>query len=131
MIAEYSLQDSVRLLGTRRDVARLCAAADVFLLTSISEGIPLTLIEAMAAALPVVSTNVGGVPEVVEHGATGLLAAPADDGMLADHILYLSTHRNLGDEMGHRGRQRGQALFSESAMVAKYHELYREMVCGR
>src|SRR5439155_18500964 len=73
-VRERRLGDRVRLLGLRKDIPRLLQAADVFLLTSISEGIPLTLIEAMAAGLPVVSTRVGGVGEGVEDGVTGRLA---------------------------------------------------------
>ncbi len=77
MIANAGLQPTVRLLGLREDVAYLLTAADVFLLTSVSEGIPLTLIEAMATGLPCVATNVGGVPEVVVDGETGLLSGGA------------------------------------------------------
>jgi L-malate glycosyltransferase len=128
-IADSGLGDSVRLLGTRRDVARFTAVADMFLLTSISEGIPLTLIEAMAAGLPVVATRVGGVPEVVQDGVTGLLAEPGDDGTLAEHMLHLFRHPSVGEEMGRRGRDRGQELFSENAMVANYERLYKEMLC--
>ncbi len=129
LIAERGLNDHVRLLGTRGDVARLTAAADVFLLTSISEGIPLTLIEAMAAALPVVATRVGGVPEVVQESETGLLAAAGDDGTLARHILQLAAQPALGQAMGRLGRERGREMFSESTMIASYDRLYREMLC--
>ena len=78
-IRERGLEQTVTLAGTRKDVADLLAASDVFLMSSISEGIPLTVIEAMAARRPVVSTAVGGLPELIEHGVTGFLAPSGDD----------------------------------------------------
>src|SRR5262249_9043900 len=80
----------VRFRGLGKDVPRLLQAADLFLLTSVSEGIPLTVIEAMAAGLPVVSTRVGGTGEVIAEGQTGLLAPAGDDGALADAVLRLA-----------------------------------------
>ena len=83
-IRARNLADTVQLLGQRSDIRRLLAAADVFLLTSISEGIPVTFIEAMGAGLPIVSTAVGGVEEVVVQGDTGFLAPAGDDVQLAE-----------------------------------------------
>jgi glycosyltransferase involved in cell wall biosynthesis len=128
VVRQYNLDKYVRFLGLRRDVARLLSAADLFLLTSISEGIPLTLIEAMAASLPVVSTNVGGVPEVVESGRTGLLAPRGDDAALADAICTLASHPALRAEMGRLGRARAESLFCEQRMNERYDQLYREML---
>ena len=129
-IERRGLQAFVRLLGLRRDVARLLAAADAFLLTSISEGIPLTLIEAMAAGLPVVSTSVGGVPEVVEEGRTGLLAPAGDPLGLAEAVLALLEHPARARAMGEAGRLRATDSFSEQAMLGAYRELYGEMLEG-
>jgi glycosyltransferase involved in cell wall biosynthesis len=120
--------DRVRFLGLRTDIPRLLRAADVFLLTSISEGIPLTLIEAGAAGLPVVSTQVGGVAEVIESGVAGLLAPSGDDASLARHILRLAEDPGLQRRMGEAGRQRAQETFSEEQMHAGYLRLYREMI---
>src|SRR5262249_1496011 len=117
----------VRFLGLRTDVARLLPAADVFLLTSISEGIPLTLIEAMAARLPIVSTNVGGVSEVVEDGVTGLLAPSGDADELSRQVLRLIAEPALRRELGERGRARAETHFSERQMLVAYAELYEEM----
>lgn len=129
-IRKRQLHSQVRLLGLRTDVARLVAAADVFLLTSISEGIPLTLIEAMAAGLPVVSTRVGGVDEVVEEGSTGLLAPSRDDAALAEHLSRLADDREQRVRMGELGRQRARQMFSESQMHESYLRLYEEMLDG-
>jgi glycosyltransferase involved in cell wall biosynthesis len=128
LVERQRLADRVRFLGLRQDIPRLVRAADLFLLTSISEGIPLTLIEAMAAGLPVVATRVGGVGEVVAEGVTGLLAPAGDDTQLAQHILRLAGDAPLRQEMGRQGRQRAEAIFLESQMHARYLELYRDML---
>jgi glycosyltransferase involved in cell wall biosynthesis len=131
LVGRASLTDRVLSLGLRHDVPRLLAAADLVLLTSISEGIPLTLIEAMAAGLPVVATRVGGVGEVVEDGKTGLLAPAGDDAGLARHLLRLAGAPGEAREMGRLGRARAAAFFSEGVMHDRYSELYREMLRGR
>jgi L-malate glycosyltransferase len=128
LIRQGRLEANVRLLGLRKDIGRLLHAADVFLLTSISEGIPLTLIEAMAARLPVVATRVGGVGEIVEDGDTGLLAPSGDDAALAAHVLQLGADPEQRLRMGERGRQRARAMFSESRMHANYLRLYEELL---
>ncbi len=122
------LEGHVRWLGLRKDVGRLLHAADVFLLTSISEGIPLTLIEAMAAGVPVVSTAVGGVDEVVEDGRTGLLAPSGDAAALAGHVLRLAADAELRGRMAECGRRRAREVFSEGRMHADYVELYRRLL---
>ncbi len=127
LVRGHDLGEHVRFLGLRADVPRLLPAADVCLLTSLSEGIPLVLIEAMAAGLPVVSTRVGGVPEVVEDGRTGLLAPPAGPDALAAAILKLAADPALRESMGLAGRERAVALFSERKMHGEYLGLYDEM----
>jgi L-malate glycosyltransferase len=128
LVARHQLAPHVRLLGLRSDVARLLSAADLFLLTSVSEGIPLAVIEAMAAGLPVVATRVGGVEEVVQDGATGLLAPSANPAALAEHVLQIAASPDLGRQLGQRGRVRAGAVFSEARMVAHYLQLYRQML---
>lgn len=130
LVRQKGLTNSIRLLGLRGDVARLLRGADLFLLTSISEGIPLTVIEAMAAGLPVVATGVGGVPEVVQDGRTGLLAPAGDAAALAEHIDRLADEPSRQTEMGQLGRDRALALFSEERMHAEYRRLYEEMLAG-
>lgn len=127
-IAECDVAPQVRLLGLRDDVPRLLRSADLFLLTSISEGIPVTLIEAMAAGLPVVSTDVGGVAEVVEAGRTGLLAPSGDDAALARAVLRLAGDPDLRRTMGRHGHQRAGEVFSEQRMHAAYQACYEEML---
>jgi L-malate glycosyltransferase len=107
-------------------VARLIGAADVVLLTSRSEGIPLTLLEGMAAGLPVVATRVGGVPEVVVEEETGLLAPAGDVDALAAQILRLAEDRDLRGRLGGAGRERARASFDEGRMIAAYDRIYGE-----
>jgi L-malate glycosyltransferase len=129
-VRRRKLESQVRFLGLRADVQRLLHAADIFLLTSISEGIPLTVIEAMAAGLPVVATRVGGVPEIVEEGQTGWLAPARDDEQLAAAIQRLAENAPLRKQMGAAGRLRANALFSDEQWCAAYTKLYVEMLHG-
>jgi sugar transferase (PEP-CTERM/EpsH1 system associated) len=127
-ITEQGLGDSVTMLGMRNDVQRLLAAADAFLLTSVSEGIPVTIIEAMAARIPVVSTAVGGVPELIESEVSGLLAPSGDAPRLADALIRLAADRALRERLCHTARQRTETQFSEHQMIDKYAALYDAML---
>ena len=127
-IAENDLTAHVRMLGLRADVPRLLSAADVFLLSSLYEGIPLTVIEAMAAGLPAVSTAVGGVAEVIEEGRTGLLAPAGDAEALARQILRLAADPELRTRLGQAGRERAFVRFAEEKMLDSYDRLYGEML---
>ncbi len=126
-VAERNLHEHVRLVGTRTDVPRLLEAADVFLLTSISEGIPLTVIEAMAAARPVVATRVGGLPEMVEHGVTGFLCEPRNDRAVASRLVELALVPERGHLMGRAGRITAERRFSLQQMLRTYAEIYEQM----
>lgn len=121
---ELRLQEAVHLLGQRTDIARLIQAADALLLTSVSEGIPLTLIEGMAAGLPIVATDVGGVSEVVDAEVTGLLAPAKDDTQLAAQLTRLIQDRDWSRQLGQAGRRRAERFFSEPDMHRQYREDY-------
>jgi glycosyltransferase involved in cell wall biosynthesis len=127
-IVDRKLSDCVLLLGLRTDVRRLLAAADLFLLTSISEGIPVTLIEAMGARLPVVSTAVGGIKEVVRPEKTGLVAPAGDDVGLATAVVRLLTDPAKAQALGTAGRTRAEEMFAEDQMHAQYVRLYESML---
>src|SRR5205807_7679356 len=94
------LTEQVRFLGEVRDVPALLARASLFVLPSLSEGISLTILEAMACGLPVVATKVGGNPEVIESGRTGLLVPPSDPASLAQGILHLVGNPGEAQLMG-------------------------------
>ena len=128
LIAELGLQRQVRLLGMRRDVPRLLSAGDVFLLSSISEGVPLTLIEAMACGLPCASTRVGDIPEIVVHGETGLLAEPASPESLSACLQQLAGDAGSRRKMGMAGLKLARQRFAEQTMHAAYAKIYREML---
>lgn len=112
-IAEYGLEDRVIITGLRRDVARLLAAADVFLHTALEDPHPRAVIEAMAARLPIVAIAVDGVSETVVDGETGFLVSwPYTAQALADPVARLLESPQLGQAMGDRGRERTRRLFS-------------------
>lgn len=127
-ITSRGLAPYVRLLGMRDDVAYLLQAADLFLLTSTNETIPVAVIEAMCAGLPVVATRVGGMPEVVIDGETGLLRPSGDSEALAAAILHLMEVHALASEMGCRGRRRAEEFFSDWQMSSRYENCYQEML---
>lgn len=116
------------LLGMREDIPDLLAGADIFVMPSRTEGLPMALIEAMAAGLPVVASGVGGIPEVVEHGVHGLLVDPDDPVALAEALSILGGDPSLRARMGSAGRNRVRARFSGEAMVDRYE---RKLVGSR
>jgi glycosyltransferase involved in cell wall biosynthesis len=122
--------DRVHLLGYRDDVAQWLGAVDVFASASLSEGLPLSVLEAMAAAKPVVVTDVGGMPEIVRDGETGFVVPVADPAALADRISSLLANPGLAGRLGSAGRRRVGAVFSLDAMVARYRDLYRQALDG-
>jgi glycosyltransferase involved in cell wall biosynthesis len=135
LIRELNLGDQVILHGEVRDIPALLARARLFVLPSQSEGISLTLLEAMARGLPVVTTRVGGNPEVVEAGATGLLVAPSDPQALAEAIAAVLADPAAGRRLGLAGRRRVENYFDIRKMMAQYEQMYAERSplapCGR
>lgn len=121
------LQGAVRMLGARRDVADLLAAADVFALSSVREGLPIVALEAMRAGRPVVATRIGGVPEAVEDGVTGWLAAPGDAAGLAEAIIRLALDPALARRMGAAGNARWRERFTAARMVRETEAVYGEV----
>ncbi len=127
-VAELARPGSVHLTGNRRDVPKVLAALDVFVLTSKSEGLPLVIPEAMAAGLPVVATRVGGIPQVVEEGVTGFMVAYGDEDALRGRLVALDGDRQLAGRLGTMGRERSLDRYSSRRMVADYLALYRQVV---
>lgn len=123
-VSDLRLGRRVRLLGPRADVERILAALDVFTLTSRSEGLPNTVLEGMAAGLPVVATDVGGTAELVTHGVTGLLVPPEDPAALADAFAELLTNHERRAAMATAARQRAEREFTLDRMVRRYQDLY-------
>lgn len=126
--AALGLADAVHFLGWRADIDRLYADIDVVALTSRNEGSPVALIEAMAAGVPVVSTEVGGVADVVQHGVTGLLAPMDDVDGVANHILTLLAAPDLRRTMGQHGRTRVAATYGAERLLRDIETLYEDLV---
>ncbi|MCX5659300.1 MAG: glycosyltransferase [Planctomycetota bacterium] len=127
LAAQLEIAPNVRFLGVRSDIPRLMAAADVFMLSSLSEGISVTLLEAMGCALPIVATDVGGNAEVIGNDEAGLLSPRERPAPLADNILRLLRDASLRQRLGQAGRQRLLGQFTQDRMHARYAELYHQM----
>src|SRR5438105_975613 len=125
---ELGLVRNCLFLGYQEDVARFYAAFDVFLLASENEGTPVTTIEALAAGRPVVATRVGGVPDVVEEGIDGFLAAPRDADGLAERLERLARDPGLREQMGRAGRERVPPRYAVGRLVDDVDALYRSLL---
>ncbi|MHB8918592.1 MAG: glycosyltransferase family 4 protein [Desulfocucumaceae bacterium] len=124
-IYRNSLGGRVFMMGKREDVSLLLSGLDVFTLFSHHEGLPLTVIEAMLAGLPVVASNVGGIKEMVDHGGTGYLVDGFDPGISAEYIKELAGNHALRAKMGEAGRGRALELYGLERMIGEYEKLYR------
>jgi len=122
------LLSQIHFMGRRDDVAELLADADLLVLPSRWEGMPNAVLEAMAAARPVVATDVGGCPELVADGQTGLIVPQDDAAALADAIEKIISDPDLGREMGAAGRERAQREFPIEKMVRMNEQLYEKIV---
>lgn len=130
-VRTLALHKHVSFLGMRHDVPELLRQLDIFVLSSTTEGISLTLLEAMATGLPVVATNVGGNPEVVIDGETGFIVPPKNPDEMARKLSFLINDVNLRKQMGKKGRERVFAQFSIKETARKYEKLYREVLYKR
>jgi glycosyltransferase involved in cell wall biosynthesis len=124
-IRRAGLEESVQLLGPRRDIPELLAASDLFVLPSLWEGLPMALLEAMASGLPVVASDVSGTREVVQDGESGLLVPAGDVSALAAAMSRLLADREMASRLGQAGRRRVEACYSASAQARQHVELYR------
>jgi glycosyltransferase involved in cell wall biosynthesis len=111
-------------LGQRDDVPARLAAADIFVLPSRSEAFPNAALEAMAAGLPIVASGVGGIPELIADGTTGLLVPPGDAPAVADRLCRLMTDPGLASRLGAAARAEALARYSFDRMVAAFEALY-------
>jgi glycosyltransferase involved in cell wall biosynthesis len=121
------LDNDVLFLGHRSDAPDVLQMMNLFVLPSLSEGIPMVLLEALALALPVVATRVGGIPEVIEDGISGLLVKPGSDQELADGCIALMNDDRLARRLGVAGRKQVEERFSARVMAEKIAELYGEL----
>ena len=125
------LTSRVHFLGARRDLGNLLAAMDVFVLPSLWEGLPLSLVLAMGAGVPVVATNVAGIPEVVEEGRTGLLVPPADSAALGRALARLFGDASLRQRLGRDARAAVLPRFGVDGYVSSVTHLYDRLLSKR
>lgn len=132
-IGQQGLDDCVAITGAlpHAQLLDLVQAADLVVVPSRFEGFGLTALEAMALGRPVLATTAGGLPEVIEHGASGWLVAPQDPALLAQAIRQLMDDAPLRQRLGAAGRQRAQLHFSLHAVTARLRDIYRRAVQAR
>jgi len=126
LTSELSLDEYVQFTGSRNDIAELLAAADVFVLSSIAEGIPMTVLEAMSSGLAIIATRIGGLPEIVEDGRSGYLVEKQNSTVLADAMQNYLTDKNKIIEHGRNGKFLIEQKFEESAVVQSYLTIYQK-----
>jgi sugar transferase (PEP-CTERM/EpsH1 system associated) len=126
LVKDLKLEKNVRFLGTRADVPELMSVIDVFVLCSRSEGLSVTLLEAMAAGKPVVATRVGGTPELIEHDINGLLVESDDEEGLSKALIELLTDKSKSLKLGEAAGRKINDSFTLAHMVKKYEKIYSE-----
>ena len=131
MVQSAALEAQVQFLGEQTDLVSVLRGADLFLLPSESESFGLAALEAMSCGVPVIASRVGGVPEVVIDGETGLLAPVGDIAAMAGHVVRLLADAPLRARLGHAARQRAETAFPLEPTVGKYEALYRRLIASR
>jgi glycosyltransferase involved in cell wall biosynthesis len=122
------VSERVTFRGYRTDIFVEMAEMDILFVPSLSDAFPIVILEAMAMALPVVGTRVGGIPEIIQDRETGLLVAPGDSPALAEAFKYLRFSPDQGVRMGQRGRDRVLSTYHPSQFVARHEILYQQLV---
>jgi len=130
-VRDLRLENCVRMVGFVDNVPGLFSGLDLYVLPSDTEGIPLALLEAMAAGLPVVATRVGGVPEVVVDGVTGFLVPPRQPKALAQAIVRLLVDPDLAKSMGASGRERAESMFDARVTAERTVQVYRDVLASK
>jgi len=131
LIRSLGLEGRVFLAGQLPEASRYLKAYDIFAFSSVKEGFPWAILEAMAAGLPIVATRVGAMPEVIEDGTSGWLVDPADAGQLADKLQWFCTHREALSQFGKSAKQRVQQQFTLARLLENYRKLFRSVVAKK
>ena len=128
MIQRLGLQSTVILAGQHSDMPAIYAAMDIFVLPSLNEGLPMTILEAMAASKPVIATRVGAIPKVIQDGETGLLVDPGDTDGLRNALTRLLTDSDLCRRIGSAGHDWVSCNYTSEAMALKYRQMYDDVL---
>jgi glycosyltransferase involved in cell wall biosynthesis len=126
--ARPDLAGAVEFLGMRDDARALLSAADLYANSSISEGVSITILEAMAAGIPIVATSAGGTPEVLADGLAGVLVPSRNPARMAQAMIALAKDPAMRKRLAHLGRQRVETSFTVQRMVAEYVQLYHRFL---
>ncbi len=125
------IASKVVFCGNRGDIERVYALAEIVVIPSLTEGLPVVLLEAMAARTPVVATRVGAIPEVVEHGQSAMLVEPDDADSLATGMRKVLDDEGLREGMAEAGSRRVRKAYSSRAMAKRYEEVYERLTASR
>jgi glycosyltransferase involved in cell wall biosynthesis len=128
LIQQYGLQSSVILAGQQSNMPAVYAAMDIFVLPSLNEGLPMTVLEAMAASKPVIATRVGAIPDVIQDGENGLLVAPKDSEGLRNAIASLLADPERRRRLGDQAHTWVSGNYTSEAMALRYREMYEEVL---
>jgi glycosyltransferase involved in cell wall biosynthesis len=131
LVSSLGLKRDIYFLGIREDIPQLLSFMDIFILPSITEGTPLSIMEAMSMKLPVIASRVGGIPEVVSHGKTGLLVNPGNPDEITDAVFKLLEDSKTRKEMGLRAREVVKKKFSLEHCVRGHEKLYKKLMRKR
>ena len=131
LCADLKIEENVIFAGERGDIPEILSLTDIFVLPSLREGLPLTILEAMACGKPVIATNVGGIPEVVKDGVSGILISPKDPEALHSAINELLGDREKLKKMGHNGKRVYSESFDSKTMIGKIEDLYDSLMCEK
>lgn len=123
-----NLQDRVILTGWRKDIPSVLSGFDVFVLTSLWEGLPIAALEAMASSLPVIATSTGGITELLAEGKTGFLVPPHDVVAMSEKVSLLLGDRDLRSKIGEKAQEALSAEFTTTGMVGQFQRLYSELL---
>ena len=128
LITDRHLEDHIIMAGHRTDIPDILAFSDLFVLPSLGDALPTVLIEALASVTPIVATEVGGIPEIIEHNKNGLLVPPADSKMLARACLQLLNNNDEADRLSNTGLDVAKERFSVEKQVEQLENIYTELV---
>lgn len=128
--SDLGIERALVFTGFRDDVAAFYQIADLYVMSSVQEGLGTAVLDALALAKPVVATNTGGLPEIIHDGKTGRLVAPADPAALAEGIVDMLTRVEAAKSMGREGQSMVQKSFSVDAMVEKNIEVYKQVLAN-
>ena len=127
LVKELDIEDEVDLAGYRSDIPEQLSGVDCFVLSSLSEGTPLVVIEAMAAGCPVIATDVGGLRAMIDEGETGFLVKSQDQQALAERMTFLANNKDECRRMGQKAQRNALDNYSVKDMARQYEDLYRSL----